>query len=457
LIRASGSPDGPFCVYAHIYRSGRKQKSLNIVLVENNTMDQMGHIFEEWDAYAQRKELKPRDMDLAAIESASALKIAAITGIRRCGKTSLLLLLRQRLAKEGKRAAYVSMEDSRFKGEADALDSVLKWFGDSGYLLLDEVTGAEDWEGWLARNHEMLKGKLKIIASSSRRGLAKPSKPLRGRIFAYELFPLSFKEFLEFKGIGIERTTAGMGRIEKAMAEYIEFGGFPEVVLFKDRQEKTKLLGAYFKDILGLDIAEVSGESVSTIELFGKYALEAPYFSASKCLNFFKGLGHKIGKQSILDIERCSQEGYLFFFVPIFSAKVKDRAQYPRKAYAGDTGFMRAISGKQDMGRLYENAVFLGLRRMSQSGDEINYWKDAKGAEVDFVVRRGLETKKLVQVVYDLNDETRGREVGGLVACAKETGLGSGLIITKDYEGQEKVDGVSIRFMSLLRWLTTGA
>lgn len=416
-------------------------------------MDQDSQIFSEWDAYAQRKELKSRDMDLASVESASALKIAAITGIRRCGKTSLLLLLRQRLAKEGRHAAYVSMEDSRLKGK-DSLDSVLKWFGDSGYLLLDEVTSAEGWESWLARNHEMLKGKLKIIASSSRRGLAKPSKPLRGRIFAYELFPLSFKEFLEFRGIGIEHTTAGMGKIEKALAEYIEFGGFPEVVLFSDKLEKTKLLGTYFKDILGLDIAEVSGESVSMVELFGKYVLEAPYFSASKSLNFFKGLGHKIGKQSILDLEKYSQDGYLFFFVPIFSAKVKDKAQYSRKAYAGDTGFMRAISGKMDMGRLYENAVFLELRRRSQAGEEINYWKDDSGQEVDFVMRQGIETKELIQVVYELNDEVRGREVGGLVSCAKETGLKSGLIITKDYEGQEKVDGVSIKFVPLWKWLT---
>ena len=144
----------------------------------------MEQIFNEWDSYAQRKELRPRRIDLAAIESASALKIATITGIRRCGKTSLLLLLRQRLSKEGRHAAYVNMEDGRLKGRADALDNALKWFGDSGYLLLDEITAAEGWESWLARNHEMLKGSLRIIVSSSRRGLSKPTKPLRGRIFA---------------------------------------------------------------------------------------------------------------------------------------------------------------------------------------------------------------------------------------------------------------------------------
>jgi len=60
-------------------------------------------------------------------------------------------------------------------------------------------------------------------------------------------------------------------------------------------------------------VAEISGENISTVELFGKYVIETPYFSASKCLNFFKSLGHKIGKQSILNLEKHSQEGYLFF------------------------------------------------------------------------------------------------------------------------------------------------
>ncbi|MBI4182199.1 MAG: ATP-binding protein [Candidatus Aenigmarchaeota archaeon] len=413
-------------------------------------------VFGEWDAYAQRKILKPRDLNLADIASASALKVVAITGVRRCGKTSVLLLLRQRMAKEGKRAAYVSMEDSRVKGIPDVFDAVLKWFGDEGFLLLDEVTSATGWEGWLARNHEMLQGKLKLITSSSRRGLSIPAKPLRGRMFSYELFPLSFSEFLEFKGMQIEDTTAGRGRAEKALAEYIEFGGFPEVVLFQDPLEKIRLLGTYFKDILGLDIADITKASVSTVELFGKYALEAPYFSASKCLNFFKSLGHKIGKQRILNMERCSQDGYLFFFVPIYSAKVKDRAQYPRKAYAGDTGFMRAVGGRLNWGRLYENAVFLELRRRAHGGEEITYWKNAGGAEVDFVVRRGLEAATLIQVVYDLTDGARDRELRGLAACARETGLRSGLIITKDYEGRERVGGVGVRFVPLWKWLIAG-
>ncbi|VVB60276.1 Uncharacterised protein [uncultured archaeon] len=334
------------------------------------------------------------------------------------------------------------------------LDDILKWFGDKGYLLLDEITSVNDWEGWLARNHELLKGKLHLIVSSSHRALAVPNKPLRGRQLNYELYPLSFKEFLNFKDIEVEYTTAGIGRIEKALDEYLIYGGFPEVVLSPDKTDKVRLLNSYFKDIIGLDVAEIADENITVVELFGKYTIEAAYFSASKCLNFFKGLGHKIGKESILNLEKYSQDGYLFFFVPIFSYTIKDRSQYPRKAYMGDTGFMYAISSKSDRGRLFENAVFLELARRTPQQHTIHYWKNKEGFEVDFVIREGLKTKEIIQVAYELgNEKTKEREVRGLVACVNGTGLKKGLIITKDFEGIETVDGIKVQFIPLWKWL----
>ena len=321
----------------------------------------MKEIFEEWNVYASKKELKPRNVDFDSIETNSKLKIVAITGVRRSGKTSILILLKQKLEKENKKTAYVNLEDTRIKDKKNVLDEILKWFGDSGYLLLDEITSVNDWEGWLARNHEMLKGKLKLIVSSSRKTLVIPNKPLRGRILAYEIYPLSFKEFLSFKNIEFERTVVGLGKVERAFNEYLVYGGFPEVALLENETEKVRTINSYFKDIIGLDIAEISKENISTVETFGKYVIGTSYFSASKCLNFLKTVGYKIGKQSILALERNSQIGYLFFFIPIFSYNIKDRSQYPRKSYLGDNGFMNAISGKRDFGRLYENLVFLDL------------------------------------------------------------------------------------------------
>ena len=410
-------------------------------------------VFEEWNTYAQKKALKFRDAGLSGIGTTSRLKIVALTGVRRSGKSSLMMLFLQKLIKERKKAAYINLEDARIKDEKDILDSVLKWFGDTGYLLLDEITSIPGWDAWLARNHELLKGRLHLIVSSSRRTLVVPRKPLRGRMLSFEIYPLSFKEFLNFKGIQPEQTTAGVGAIERALSEYIVYGGFPEAVLLSEKTEKTRLLGSYFKDILGLDVAEMAGENISTVELFGKYALETTYFSASKTLNFFKGLGHKICKQSLLNLEKYAGEGYLLFFVPIFSHTIKDRMQYPRKAYSGDTGFINAISGKKDMGRLFENTVFLELKRRKSLTEEIHYWKNKEGHEVDFIVREGLNTKEAIQVVYDLSENTKKRELRGLLACAKETGIKKGIMLTKGFEGIESIGGFKVDFQPLWKWL----
>jgi len=413
----------------------------------------MHGVFEEWNAYALKRSLKERAIDFKRLEASSKLKIIAITGIRRAGKSSLLILLRQRLEAEGKKAAYVNLEDSRIKDNPEVLEKTIKWFGDSGYLLLDEITGVRDWEGWLARNHEMLKGKLHLIVSSSRKKLATPSKALRGRVLSYELYPLSFKEFLWFRNVKLEPTTAGIGRIEKSLREYLIYGGFPEVALISDKTERVRVLNSYFRDVIGLDVAEMAGETVTTVELFGKYVIETPYFSASKCLNFFKSLGHRISKQSILDLEKHSQDGLLFFFVPIFSRSIKDRAQYPRKAYLGDTGFMYAIAGKADIGRLFENTVFLELKRRLPQNHEIHYWKDGRGNEADFVIREGVRVKGVVQVVSKLSEASEKREVGGLVMCARELRFKRGMIITAGVEKQEKIDGIKIQFIPLWKWL----
>ncbi|MEW6328765.1 MAG: ATP-binding protein [Candidatus Micrarchaeota archaeon] len=411
-------------------------------------------VFEEWNAYAKKKELLPREVDFDSVLSNAEFKLVAVTGIRRCGKSSLLMLLAQKIEKEGGKVGYINIEDSRLKGDKNLLDNVLKWFGDGGFLLLDEITNASDWQGWLARTHELLKGKIRLIVSSSRKSLVLPNRPLRGRILAFELYPLSFKEFLKFKGIVIEKTTVGRGRVEKAFLEYLKYGGFPEVALVKEEIDKVRILGAYFKDIVGLDVAEISGQDINVVETFGKYVIQSPYFSASKCLNFFKTLGYKIGKEKILQLEKYSQACYLFFFVPIFSYGIKDKSQYPRKTYCGDNGFSYGVTGKMDFGRLFENVTFLELKRRTQGQEEICYWKNKQGLEVDFVIKRGNDVSEIMQVVYEFNDEkTRKREINAIVECARELNPAKVTILTRDTAETKTFDGVEIRFVPLMDWL----
>lgn len=411
-------------------------------------------VFEEWDSYAKRQALRDREIDFEGIVRNAERKIVAITGIRRSGKSSVLMLLAQRLASAGKRVCYINLEDSRIAKDKDPLDEAVKWFGDSGYMLLDEVTSTKDWEGWLARTHDQLKGRLRLIVSSSRRALLVPSRPLRGRILPYELYPLSFREFLAFKGVETEKTTAGRGKIEKAFAEYVKYGGFPEIALTKEEVDKVRILHAYFRDIVGLDIAEASTENLAVVEAFGRYVLGCSYFSASKCLDFLKGLGHKIGKAKILQLEHFSQASYLFFFVGIFSYNIKDKSQYPRKAYGGDVGFRFATTGRLDIGRVWENLVLLELKRRAQGQKEVSYWKNKLGMETDFVVRQGTQATEAIQVVHEMGDEkTTERELKGLVACAKELKAKKAIVLTGEKTETRTVSGIRIQTHSLIDWL----
>jgi predicted AAA+ superfamily ATPase len=112
-------------------------------------------IFEEWNRYALRKALLQRTANLDAIQRNSLSKIVAITVVRRCSKSSVLMLLAQKLAKEGKKVRYVNVEDSLLGAEKNVLDRILKWFDDECFLLLDEIPSENDWNGWLAKTNEL--------------------------------------------------------------------------------------------------------------------------------------------------------------------------------------------------------------------------------------------------------------------------------------------------------------
>ncbi len=411
-------------------------------------------IFEEWDVYARKKQLLDRDFNKLSVINNANKKIIAITGIRRCGKSSLLMLFERELIAGKEKVAYINMEDSRISGKEGILDEVLKWFGDDGFLLLDEITAIRGWEGWLARVHEQLKGKLKLIVTSSRTSMIHPSKPLRGRILHFELFPLSFKEYLSFKNIVIDGTIVNQGKLENTLNEYIRYGGFPEVALANEEIDKIRYLESYFKDIIGLDIAEVTGDNINVVEMFARYAIESSYFSASKCLNFFKTLGYKIGKEKLLKLESYSSASYLFFFVKIFSYNIKDKSQYPRKVYNGDTGFYYSSTGKKDLGIQFENLIFIELRRRQKLNEEICYWKNKDGTEVDFVIKTGSSITKIIQASYDVQqDDVKKREIKGALASSNEFHIKTALIITKDLNAIEHVDGIEIQFIPIIKWL----
>jgi predicted AAA+ superfamily ATPase len=412
-------------------------------------------VFEEWSSFAQRRSLIPRDIDVDALIRWSKLKIVSLTGIRRSGKSSILMLLAQELKGQGQNVSYVNIEDQRVRFQDDAWDQLLAWFGDQeGWLLLDEITSKAGWEAFLSRVHELYKDRIHIISSSSRAGLSSPPRELRGRTINVEVFPLSFSEYLRFRGEAVTRTPQGLAKLTSEAERYMVMGGFPEAVLSDDEMMSTSILSSYYRDIAALDMVQATGYEIDEIELLGRYLLRSPYFSASRCLAFLKGIGFKTSKDKLLKVERWAQASYLFLFTEIFSKSVKDRIQYPRKCYAGDTGFFHAISDDQGRGRSFENQIFLSVRRYLKTGQDLAYWKDRQGREVDIVLRQGDRVLLAVQACYDMNDDrTMKREIDAIVRCSKELGAERAVIVTHGEERLVTEDGVTVDIVPMAPWL----
>jgi predicted AAA+ superfamily ATPase len=354
----------------------------------------------------------------------------------------------------GEKARYVSLDDVRFNEIDNVLDEILKWNGDEGHLLLDEITSIPGWDGWLYRVHEMTKGKLHLVVTSSRQTIRRPSRQLRGRVLRFDVHPLSFRERLDFLGISIPPTTAGKGMAERELTEHMQFGGFPEVVLANGAMEKRSILAEYYHDILGLDVAAATGTDPAIVELFGRYLLRSPMFSASSCHSFLKCAGHKIGKEKVLELEAAAAESMLFHFCPVFAAGVKAPAQMPRKAFSGDLGLLGALLAQGNEGRRLENMVFLEMLYRLEPLDELRYWKGPGGEEVDILHIRGMDVIRAVQVCLDLKDsKTLSREVDGLMSCSRRTGVNDCQIITIGPSRVIEQEGVHIEVIDALEWL----
>ena len=199
-------------------------------------------------------------------------------------------------------------------------------------------------------------------------------------------------------------STRERGILKKKLEEYILTGGVPEVV--KDPANKKTYLKSLYSDILNKDIIiRYKIKFSKTLREIANSLMSntASHVSFNKIRNMFnlKSVHTALNYLSFLE------ESFLFFLVPPFSYKAKERAIATRKIYAIDTGMMDAlsVSFSRNIGKIYENMVFLELaRRSSMAQPEIYYWQDIYRNEVDFVVKEGKEIKELIQVCYDIGN-----------------------------------------------------
>lgn len=412
---------------------------------------------------------KVREIDLR-IESDL---INDIIGPRRAGKTYLMYFTIQKLLARGvKKEAtiYINFENRKllpltpeyFNGLIEIIYSKKLLEHERIFIFLDEVQRIGEWEKYVRSIYDEFKGKIKIFISGSTSKLTESrlSYLLTGRHLTTKVYPLSFSEFLSFKGFRKKEflVEEDIAIIKEFLREYIEFGGFPEIATLSSGREE--LVQTLFTDIIHRDIlplAKRKGEIIEDMAYFlcsnsGKLS------SFSKLTGMLNSMGIKVSVPTFEKYFSIMVEAFLFFDLKIYSYKVKEQMQYPRKIYCVDTGFVNFAGFKfsEDRGRLMENLAAVELQRRKSRNPlmEIFYWKDQQGKEVDFVVREGIEVKQLIQVTYASGrSEIEKREISGLIKAGEELKCGDLLMITWDYEGEEVVKGKRIVYRPLWKWL----
>ena len=412
-------------------------------------------------------DLKPRETPLPINDG----RIVTIPGVRRCGKSSRMENVINDLLASGvdrKRFLWVSFDDERLVNmKADDLQLIIEAYREmypeiemsAVYIFFDEIQLIENWEYFVLRLFKHYTKNIYISGSNATMLSGELKSALRGWPQEEETFPLSFKEYCLFKGLDTQsRLEADEAMLRNAFKAFNTEGGFPEVVLTANRLQKTRLLQNYFDTMLLKDLVE--HYNVSNIEVL-RYLLKRIMANLTKPTSIrnihgdVKSRGLKVSKDAMYDWATYACDIFMFIRISSYSKSLQKMESSSPKYYCIDNGLRDAVLMPQsdDEGKKLENTVFLQLYRQRSPLDRIFYYKGV--GECDFVVQSGIEIVQLIQVTWEMNDdETRRREIDGLIEAAKVTGCKNLYIITADtLEEITHESGLKIHVIPAWRWL----
>lgn len=403
-------------------------------------------LLDQKDVFNSKKHLMIRDIELDKYINTTQLII--ISGIRRCGKSSLLYLIKEKMDLEDKAYCYFNFDDERITADALLPEQIynlhLELYGQDAVLFLDEVQNIPSWEKFVNRMYEQ--GiKVFVTGSNAQMLSSEISTSLTGRNKLIELYPFSFSESLRFKGNEIDPDKlSGKNKslVLKDFNQYMEQGGFPLVV----KENDLEILNAYFQDIFYRDIiARYNLTQVNEIRQIGQY-----FASNTSKLFSYSTLQEISGVKSTSSIKNYLyyySQSYLFFYLSKFDYSVKKQIRNQKKVYTVDTGFSNRIgfNFSANKGRILENIVFIELQRRAYE----TYYH-AANHECDFVIKKGINIIKAIQVCYQLESENKDREYQGLLEAMQQYKLKTGLLLTYNDDISEH-KGITV--MPVWKWL----
>lgn len=375
-------------------------------------------------------------------------KIKVAIGMRRAGKTYFLYQQILKLIQEGVSKTsilYINFEDDRLlpldqKKLAQLVDAFYSLYPENHdrkcTLFLDEIQNVDNWPTVIRRLHDSKNVEIFLTGSSAKLLSKEIATSLRGRSLATEIWPYSFSEFMRAKKLSINHDLfdkKAEDMLKLAFHSYIIEGGFPEVVSYLP-SVRQQTLQDYIDIVLYRDIIErhqVKNPSLIKYMILSMIHNVGKPFAVNKFYNDLKSQGYQVGKDLLYEYVEYIEDAYLAFLVPIHTPSIRKVQTNPKKLYAIDPGMVRALTLNldNDFGRLFENIIYLDLRRM---GCKIHYYLTSDRYEIDFLVQTPQGNKKLLQVAWKMDDpSTLEREERALQKGMDELKI-SGEILTLD-------------------------
>ena len=374
-------------------------------------------------------------------------RIVTVTGVRRCGKSSLLHLTINRLLASGvdkEQILYIGFDDERLANmDVSDFDEILQAYRlmypdrplSSVYMFFDEIQIVKGWELFVLRVYKSYCKNVYVTGSTAQMLSGEMSSALRGWPDEYTEYPLSFKEFIAFKGVKANRyTEEGAALMANMFKSYLLTGGFPQAVLANVETERVKLLQAYFNTMLFRDMIEHYNISASPSVV--RYFLKRVFNNITKpssvnnIYNDLKSQGLKLSKDSLYQWLDYACNIFLLHKVPKYSKSIIKQSTSLSKYYVVDFALAKSVllPQSEEKGKALENAVFMHLARHLNENEQIYYFNE--GAECDFVIANDEGVKELIQVCWELDEFNTPRECGGLCAASAATGCKKASIIT---------------------------
>lgn len=375
--------------------------------------------------------------------------IKIITGVRRSGKSVLLMLYKEYLIQSGAdedHIIYMNFESFNYQTITteeklhQKLNELIPKDNKKIYLLLDEVQAVEGWQRVVNGIRVDFDSDIVITGSNANMLSGELATLLSGRYIEIPIYPLSFSEFLDVKGI--ERESR---KVDSAYSEYEKYGGFPSVVIAEETIKDTILSGIFDTIVLN-DIAyRANVKDASALKSLISFLSDnvGQLVNASKIVNTLKSEGVETTTHTVNRYLDLLETGYLFYRAKQYDIRGRDYLRTNGKYFIVDTGLRRNAVGRKDgnYSNRLENIVYVELLRRGYTVDIGKLDKK----EIDFVARR-LDETLYIQVTYELPDNSR--ETDNLLLIKDNY---KKIVITGRYYDVEQIDGIPLIY--IVDWL----